>query len=378
MRNSIRLILAFALVAGCSNNTNGTDGGTDAALANADLATPPDFAMPIVLGTPISAPMNQWTWVDFPDSSCDDGSPTGIGVFPTGSKNLIVFLNGGGACWDYLTCYTLNTAVHGPFGKTQFDAQSGGLNTNTIFDRTDTKNPVHDWNMVFIPYCTGDVHAGDNVATYKDNTGMITKTYHHAGHANVLAYLKRLGATFPQLDKLVVSGSSAGGYGAAFNYDNFRAYWPQAKSYLLDDSGPTLEGDAIPAGYKTAWYANWRLDKVLDPICGDPCKTDLSIATKLLAARYGSDRMALLSSLQDQTISGYFLLSGPAFQTEIEMVAHDILDPTPNFHYFYVTGNTHTMLGGISNFTSQGVPLQMWLQQMIGDDSAWKSENAGM
>src|SRR2546423_10974885 len=75
------------------------------------------------LGDPLTTTMNAWSWVDFPDSSCDDGSATGIGVNQGSSNNLLVFMNGGGACWDYLTCFQINTAVHGPFGKTQFDAQ---------------------------------------------------------------------------------------------------------------------------------------------------------------------------------------------------------------------------------------------------------------
>ena len=55
------------------------------------------------------------------------------------------------------------------------------------------------------------MHAGDNVATYSDNNGMDTHMYHHAGQANILAYAPRIAGTWPSPDKLVVSGSSAGG-----------------------------------------------------------------------------------------------------------------------------------------------------------------------
>src|SRR5262245_22762205 len=230
------------------------------------------------LGAPLSPTMNAWTWVDFPESSCDDGTATGIGINQGTSDNLIVFLNGGGACWDYLTCFQLGTASRGPFGKAEFDGLSASVSTGTIFDRNDTTNPFRDWSFVFVPYCTGDVHAGDNVVMYSDNMGMDTHTYHHTGHKNMLAFVPRIAGTWPSPGKLVLSGSSEGGYGASFNFDTFRQYWPSGKLYLLDDSGPTLEDDAIPSGYKREWYANWRLDKVLDPVCGEPCKTDLSQA----------------------------------------------------------------------------------------------------
>src|SRR3990167_9013717 len=73
------------------------------------------------IGDAITAPMNTWTWVDFPDAVCDDGSPTGIGVNLNGSSSLFVFLMGGGACWDYTPCALFNTSAHGPFGMNEFN-----------------------------------------------------------------------------------------------------------------------------------------------------------------------------------------------------------------------------------------------------------------
>jgi hypothetical protein len=66
---------------------------------------------------------------------------------------------------------------------------------------------------------------------------------------------------------VVASGSSAGGFGALANYAAFRWYWPAARSYLLDDSGPPFVGAAIPASSRSAWYACWDLGVSLDPFC---------------------------------------------------------------------------------------------------------------
>src|SRR4051812_7393894 len=61
----------------------------------------------------ISAAPGQWTWVPFGDSRCADGTATGIGVNLAGpTARAIVFLEGGGACWDGFTCETLKTAVN--------------------------------------------------------------------------------------------------------------------------------------------------------------------------------------------------------------------------------------------------------------------------
>ncbi|MBL1135963.1 MAG: hypothetical protein HND46_11645 [Chloroflexi bacterium] len=36
-----------------------------------------------------------------------------------------------------------------------------------IFDLENPENPFADYNMVFVPYCTGDVHIGNREATYE-------------------------------------------------------------------------------------------------------------------------------------------------------------------------------------------------------------------
>jgi hypothetical protein len=349
---SLLLLPLTAATLGCGDDSSGLP----------DPTPPPS-------GEPIDAPKNAWTWIDFPDSACDDGSPTGIAVSQGDSKNLLVFLNGGGACWNFLTCFQLNTATHGPFGKTQFEALTGQLGS-TIFDRKLPNNPFADWNLVFVPYCTGDVHAGDNVTEYKDSNG-VARTYHHVGRANIAAYLKRLGTTFSP-EKLVVSGSSAGGFGAAFDYDLFRAAFPSARGYLVDDSGPALKGEAISSSLRAAWYQSWRLDKALDTSCPE-CRNDLSQAMKHTAQRFPQDRLALLSSTQDSVIRSYFMLTPDSFQTSLNTTLTDVLEPLPNFRAYISAGQFHTFLGSPDAHPAQGVKLTDWLRQMVQEDAGWQS-----
>lgn len=374
-------IVHFALaltLAGCNSGGSGYTPIPDGGGASPDLAqtgipdlasSSPDMARP-PLGMPITAPKNTWTWVDFADSACDDGTPTGIGVRLTDSKNLVVFLNGGGACWDYNTCALLNTSAHGPFGAAQF-AQFTKQNLSDSIFSTDPASPIADWNMVFIPYCTGDVHSGDNVVTYMGQNGA-TKKIFHKGHANILAFFKRLAATVPSPDNLIISGSSAGGFGAAINYDTARQFWPGGKGYLVDDSGPTLVGDAISPTLRMAWFTNWNTASSLGGLCPS-CGDDFSAFLPILASRYPNDRLALLSTEQDKVIRTYFGLTPDAFKTDLYALVAMRLDPLPRFKYFIETGETHTMLGNISAHTSAGTPLGPWLKQLVTDDPQWKS-----
>ena len=312
-----------------------------------------------------------WTWVDVPESACDDGSATGMGVSLGTGPDLVVFLNGGGACWDYLTCYVLSTASRGPFGRPQFEALQASALPGSFLDRDLAGNPFHDASMVFVPYCTGDIHGGDNVATYVGLEG--PRVYHHVGHANLVAFLARVAATWPSPRKLVVSGSSAGGFGALINYDTFRSYWPASRGYLIDDSGPPLEKGAVSQALLDAWYATWRLDEILDPVCGQACRTDLSAGLAAVERKYPQDRVALLSSLQDQVIAGYYQIDGAQLESALDALATNVIAPAPSARFFFVSGNSHTMLGNPASF-AQGVSLLGWLQQQLSDDVAWTSQ----
>ncbi len=402
MRIPICLVLGGFLVACASTPPNSTDSGTGTdggsatdsgttADSGVDAGTDagPQFggdAGPPPLGQPIPAAADGgWQWVDFPDSTCNDGTPTGVGVSFSGtSSNLLIYMMGGGACWDYLTCYFARTTVTGPYGQTQFNAQAAAV-SGSVFDRTIAANPFKDWNYVFVPYCTGDIHGGDNVMDYGNGTPL----WYHKGHANILAYLKRLGATFPAPAKVVVSGSSAGGGGTLANYATARWYWPTVEMYLLDDSLPLFEGNDIPQTERQAWYASWNLAPLLVPVCGTNCINDLSLAHRLLAQTFPRDRMALLSYNQDAVISTYYgQISGSTFEGYLNSLTTDVLAPS-HWGSFYLCGNSHTMLGdpgacavgsgggcpttANNCTTSGGVQLWSWLTQMVTDDPSWAS-----
>jgi hypothetical protein len=314
---------------------------------------------------------NTWTWVDIPGTSCGNGSPTGIGVNPGDGPGLLVFLNGGGACFDHLSCFVAQIAGPGSFGRTDFEALATARFPGSILDRSDPLNPYRSLSLVFVPYCTGDVHGGDNVVDYPDTSGG-TRRWHHVGRANVKVMLPWIQAAFPSPSPLVVSGSSAGGFGALVNYDAFRVALPAADAVLVDDSGPPLVGGDISPALLAAWIAAWRIDLAVAPICLE-CLVDMSKLFPTLARRYPQDRLALLSSTQDGVIRAFFgYLDGSAFEAAIGRLEL-VLEPIPGARYFVVPGTSHTMLPTPASFTSSGVELRSWLGQQLAGDGAWAS-----
>src|SRR5262249_15846727 len=139
-----------------------------------------------------------WIKVEPPGAICGDGSQYKFFVSYSGKSNdLVVSFEPGGACWDYESC-SGKTRVRGPANP--HGIQDDHMNTYqylNLLQRTD-QNPVKDYNQVFVPYCTGDIHSGDNVVTYTSEGpvdggtgagGTDSITFHHNGHRNTLAVI---------------------------------------------------------------------------------------------------------------------------------------------------------------------------------------------
>lgn len=378
-------VWALGALAGCSQSGGGLrapDGGSvpdlvappgDLSAPAADLApAPPDLvpsAGDLAGVKPLEGPMGTWTWIDFPESSCDDGSPTGIAINPGPSKDLLVLLTTAGGCWDYTTCFTLRTAVGGPWGKAQFQQIAGNF-AGSIVDRN-AANPLRDWSFVLVPNCSGDFHLGKNAPTYMG--GGPAKVYRHAGRANLEAYVPRIAATWGGAGRVLLAGISGGGLGAFFNYDLVRRAFPASRMYLVDDSMPPLVGDDAPKSLRDAWYASWGLGATFDGFC-PACRNDLAAIVAAIAAQHPNDRVALLSSQQDQPNRSIFGLTPAQYEMAVERLAGLVIDKQPKMRVFIVAGSTHTTLLTPEKFTSRGVKLVDWLRQMVSDDPAWASQ----
>ena len=320
-------------------------------------------------------PRLEWTWVEVPGAVCGDGSPTGLAVNPgpEGSTDILVFLDGGGACWDALTCNALRTASRGPFGAAQFQvAVDAGRVEGTILDRTVEGSPFGAATLVYFPYCTGDVHWGDSDAAYG---------WQHEGRTNLERGVAWLADHLPAPEKLVVSGSSAGGFGSLLAHDLARTRWRDAKGYLIDDSGPPLIEGAVPPELRAAWYLAWRLDRTLTPFCAE-CTIDLSQALVALAEKYPDDRIALLSTREDEVIRSFFGLglnpvAADVFEADLVELVDERIAPLPNARAFLVPGNGHALLEDFGAWSADATTLPAWIGHMVNDDPGWSTLGRG-
>lgn len=384
-----KLTLALAL-AGCGGTVTPAGGGADAAAADVvaadvadldvasasdaavaeDAAAPPDVPRVEVdagPALPIEAPAGQWTWVPVEGARCGNGSGAGIGINPSNtSQDLVIFLMGGGGCWDGLTCLGVPVAAHinEDYSESLFRADLRGVSGGFVFSRTNQQNPYRDATQVFVPYCTGDIHGGD--AEHEYTWGARRETIHHVGARNMALYLRRLAATYPQARRVTVMGISAGGFGAGLNWWRVADAFPAARTDLIDDSGPPFRPP----------QARWELMRdawnIQFPAACTTCRDDLETLLDFYAARFPPPaRMALLSYTRDTTISTYFGITQDDFTTGLMRLARERIAPRPNMRHFIVPGASHVLMGGATRITGGGVTLAEWINRMASDSPDW-------
>jgi pectinacetylesterase len=204
------LVALAAAVAACGDSDD--DAGAVATTAPSTTATAGD---------------QQWERVvPGGDCRCSDGSEFSFWVRKANPKKVVFYLQDGGACFSAKTC-----APDSGLYQTRVD--EGPTGEGGIFDFADERNPFADYSVVFVPYCTGDVHIGD--ATTKYAPGL---TVRHKGYVNGTAALDRLAATFPAASEVVVVGESAGSIAAPLYAGLVSDRLPDARiTALADGSG---------------------------------------------------------------------------------------------------------------------------------------------
>jgi len=196
-------------------------GATDSAAA--------EDAAPIV----INAPDDTWTWVDVPGARCGNGSATGIGVNPhAGATHLLIYLQGGGACFDATSCWGASPTASNMTGYAAADFANDPTKALALFQRT-AANPWSDADLVFVPYCTGDIHVGSLMTSLTVNNAPMA-TYFYGGH-NVDADLASLALSYTGLTHIWLSGVSAGGFGSFLNQDFVARSFPMVPVDVIDD-----------------------------------------------------------------------------------------------------------------------------------------------
>ncbi len=337
-----------------------------------------------------------WTRVDPPASVmydgrelqpiCAHGTPYAYWVRRGTVNKLLVYYEGGGACFDQLTC------GNPVYDSSVEDDDNPGLYTTGLGDVTNPANPFRDWNAVFVSYCTGDIHWGDATVTYGTGPGAVT--INHRGAVNGRVVEKWAREHFVAPDEVFVSGSSAGAYGAISGSTFLMEKVYRASQFnVVGDAGNGIVTDTFVQTQLLGWGIENNLPRWI-PALDVPDLRSLDIADLWAAVAnfYPRNRFAQYTSAFDggsgsQTFF-YNVMVNVAditkwlnwweqscdWNAKMRTLAQDTAARASNYRYYIGAGDRHTIWGSNKIYTDSkgGVPPFVdWVQAMRAGSSAW-------
>ncbi len=317
--------------------------------------------------------------------TCMNGTPYAFFAKRGSLNKLVMYYEGGGACWDAATCGfpSCDTNV-------QTDPSAPGTDNPNAFhsgfaDVTNPANPFKDWNIV--SYCSCDVHFGDSAKDYPPHV-------EHRGYPNSRVVEKWAREHFVNPDEVFVTGSSAGAYGAWFNAPLHERVWPASEFEVLADAG----NGVITQSFLDNDFPNWNFDaNVPNDIPGLQATltngTGIVGYTKVVTEFFPRTRWAhyctafdggmggqtgfynIMLHNNDPTASFTWWNGSCQFNQVMRMQDLDIAAAEPsNYRYYIGTGSRHTMWGSdkVYSDTTGGVPtLVDWVNAMLDGTPAW-------
>lgn len=276
-----------------------------------------------------------------------------------GSTNkVLLYLEGGGACWSTETCWGA-----APLAK----LTAGSASNLGVLDASNPANPFRDWNVVYAPYCDGSVFAGDNVVDYDGN-----RTFHH-GQQNIGAAVGLMQREFPNPEQIVVAGSSAGGYGTYTGYATVRVAYPDAEVLVFNDSGPGLQ-DPADREVNAAREDRWLFRQFIPESCAE-CDAQLTYLSEWSLERDPTLRVAYFNYLQDNVLRFFLSLGAEGFEGLLKEVTGDVQGRWPSrFKRFFKQGDAHTVLELPSFFTEEiaGLSVVDWTADFLTNGPDWQ------
>lgn len=296
------------------------------------------------------------------------------------TNNVLLLFEGGGACWHPMNCLyarTYKEAVVPIDDIIAADEHPGILDT----DHPD--NVFRDWTLVYIPYCTADVHVGASDSAYQDIAGAYKgepQTLRHRGFVNFQAVLHWLRLRLLAPYHVFVAGSSAGSYGASFAFPFVREAFPWSKVDLLGDAGIGVLGGTFAAD-ATRWQpqmATW----VPGLESGYTREFDFADYTRIIADYYPWSHIAQFTTAWDgvQTSFLHIMLnvtepdtweSGwPSLWCDWNsgmLLNRARAEQAPNYSSYVAAGTYHTILTSSEFFRerSAGTPFHSWIRKMV-------------
>lgn len=284
------------------------------------------------------------------------------------SNKVVLDFQGGGACWNAETCAIGDALCTQTIESTENAVKDGYA--HGIYDLANPKNPFKDWTFVVVPYCTCDIHWGDNQATY--GTGKDAVTVQHRGAVNARAVLDWVYANYAKPETIFVTGCSAGSYGSLMWATHVMHHYPDVPVYQMGDSGAGIITANFLADSFPQWKANLALPDWIPSLANaDTSKMDLGDVYHRVGEFYPNRTLSQYNTAYDENQTFYFQAMGGkdanAWHELMVAAIAKIASNTPNFRSFTAPGDQHCIVPFDEFYTYEagGVKLVDWVTDLV-------------
>lgn len=333
-----------------------------------------------------------------PSCAACPGCDPEYSFFVKGGKEnkVVVYFEGGGACWDSKNC------LYAPTYSREATSIERFANTKDkgIFDTENPKNPFKNWYFVYIPYCTGDVHWGAADHDYPDCLdaipGVDSWTIRHRGFVNFQVVLKWMVDNFRLPFRIFVTGSSAGSYGAIMGFPHIKEAFPFSQVSVLGDAG----NGVVDSYFQNNSIYNWNI-QVPGWIPGfeGGYSPDMTIADVYgrIAAYYPWSKVAQYTTAWDWNQAFFYNVmvvigkystwpfpdncmphpdewndySGVWCDWHDQMLGYvyGVAENHRNYRYYIGAGDDHTIMGSKKFYEedSSGISFLKWIKGMLNE-----------
>ena len=310
--------------------------------------------------------------------SCIVGTPYSVFTKAGDPNKLLILLQGGGACWDdFYNCNPVVESQVPPPPPVGIWGDSLDTGAGVI------ENPLADFSILYLPYCDGSVFTGDNDVFDPDYPEaaaaqlgvppeLIPPVRYHRGMQNLAAGIDVGKELFPNAQKIFLTGSSAGGVGAA-SFAPFlaRFAWGNRRELVVfNDAGPNainlLDVPAI-----LARQADWRFDQFYPASCTGCDPTGQG--TEIVKWRLKNDRSireSFYSTDGDATNRFFMKVPTQGLYRDLILSVHGEINeryPTRYKRFIQSGSTTHTALQTPLYYlgTASGIPLVRWVEDFV-------------
>jgi Pectinacetylesterase len=140
---------------------------------------------------------------------CADGSDFAFWERRAARKKVVLYLDGGGTCFDATSCAFTGEGGENDFYNWNLSGENPGFPGGGILDFDRDDNPFADYSFIYVASCTGDLDLGDVTRQYTPEL-----TVEHNGFVNGTAALAYLAEHYPDAKQVVVVGKTGGSVAA--------------------------------------------------------------------------------------------------------------------------------------------------------------------